>query len=185
MVPKRVAYLTPIFYQEATSQATDRRWLLALARSVVQASRGSWQVDVISYGDSRSQEVLEAGLTLRILPAVQRPTVAWDVLSWELPEALAHADLVHIYDIYTRSGEMGLLVAKLLCKPVCASDVGNTSSSLGRDLQIVALADRVLCLSENVAKPGAVEEAQRLHATGAMLLRVYQDLISGVKDVAA
>jgi len=173
---------------------------------VAQASCGSWQVDVISYGDSRSQEVLEAGLTLRILLAVQRPIVAWDVLSWELPEALAHADLVHIHDIFTRSGEMGLLVAKLLRKPVCVSDAGNTSSSLGMDLQIVALADRVISLSEDGwpglesseapassltpglrrLSPGhSEEEGQQLHATGARLLRIYQDLIAGVKDVAA
>jgi hypothetical protein len=205
MIPKKVAYLTPLFYEQRPSEDRGRSWMLALAQSVTQASHGSWQVEVISYGESPFQEILQPGVTLRILPAVRQPTVPWDVLSWELPEVLAQADLVHIYDMHTRSGEMGLLVAKLLRKPICVSDLSNTSSSLGMDLQIATLADRLIPLSEDgwpglesseapaeapsslLARPGLrrLSPGHPDESTGARLLAIYQDLVAGAKGVAA
>jgi hypothetical protein len=185
MVSTRIAYLTPLFYDKSVAHEADRQFLLALARGIIQASQGPWQVDVISYGDVAGREALEAGLTLRLLRAARRPILPWDVLSWELPEALADADLVHIHDFATRTGEMGLFVAKLLRKPVCVSDLGNRSSDLGSDLQIADLADRIICFSECGVTVRAVNRETELQAVVARLLGIYQDLLARAQGIAA
>src|SRR5262249_55613537 len=81
---------------------------------------------------------------LRVLRAARRPSNPLDVLSWELPAAIADADLVHIHQAFTRCSEMGLLVAKQQRKPSCGTDHGGASSTLGWQLGILGLADRII-----------------------------------------
>ena len=83
-------------------------------------------------------------MTLRVLKAAKRPSNPLDVVSWELPAAIVDADLVHIHQAFTRCSEMGLLVAKQQCKPVCVTDHGGTTSTLGMQLGSMELADRVI-----------------------------------------
>jgi hypothetical protein len=85
----------------------------------------------------RSQE-LEPGLGLRVLPATELG------LSWELPNALAECDLVHLLDPFSRAGAMALLLTKLHGKPVCASQVVTVPAGFGAALDLLALADAVV-----------------------------------------
>ena len=148
MSPRKIAYLTPLYFDEKSYLGGGERYPLNLAMGVVHASRGACQVELISYGDASFRKPLCAGVTLRVLRADNRPKQSFDVVSWELPAAIADADLVHFHQIYTRSCEMGLLLAKQQHKPICVSDHGGHSSDLGMNLGFLELADRIVAYSE-------------------------------------
>lgn len=148
MARRKVAYLTPLYFDEASCLGGGERYPLNLARGVVAGSKGRFAVDLISFGDAPSQLPLAPGVTLRVLPVARKPTNAVDVVSWELPRALADADLVHIHQAYTRCSEVGLLVAKQQRKPVCITDHGGFSSPLGLEVGSLDLADRIIAYSD-------------------------------------
>ena len=96
----------------------------------------------------RSRRPLLPGVDLARPEAARKPDNPADVVSWDLPEAIADADLVHIHQAYTRCSEMGLLVAKQQRKPICVTDHGGNSSPLGIELGSLELADRIFCQSD-------------------------------------
>ena len=49
---------------------------------------------------------------------------------------------------YTRSNEIGLLLAKQQHKPICVSDHGGPASTLGMNLGFLELADRITAYSD-------------------------------------
>ncbi len=80
---------------------------------------------------------MQPGLSLRVLRAANRPLNPLDTTSWELPGAIADADLVHLHMPFTRSNELALIVAKQQHKPICVTDHGGRSSILGQNLDIL------------------------------------------------
>ncbi|MEO6809110.1 MAG: glycosyltransferase family 4 protein, partial [Isosphaeraceae bacterium] len=148
MARRKVAYLTPLYFDEASCLGGGERYPLNLARGVVASSRGRYAVDLISFGDAPRQLPLAPGITLRVLPVAHKPANAVDVVSWDLPRALADADLVHIHQAYTRCSEVGLLIAKQQRKPVCITDHGGFSSPLGLEIGSLDLADRIIAYSD-------------------------------------
>jgi glycosyltransferase involved in cell wall biosynthesis len=145
---RKIAYLTPLYFDEESCLGGGERYPLNLAIGVVEGSGGAVSVDIISYGSRALERVLRPGVTLRVLKAANRPRNPLDVVSWDLPAAVAGADLVHVHMIYTRSNEMGVLVAKQQGKPVVMTDHGGLSSTLGLDLGILELADRIIAYSD-------------------------------------
>ena len=145
---RKVAYLTPLYFDEESCLGGGERYPLNLAKGVVLASGGTVEVEIVSYGARSLQRELSPGVSLRVLEAANRPRNPLDVVSWELPEAVAGADLVHIHMIYTRCNEMGLLVAKQQRKPVVMTDHGGKSSTVGEELGSFELADRIVAYSE-------------------------------------
>jgi glycosyltransferase involved in cell wall biosynthesis len=145
---RKIAYLTPLHFDPKSCLGGGERYPLNLAAGVVHASGGACQVEVISYGEESFRKPLADGVTLRVLRADNRPEKVLDVVSWELPEAIAEAELVHFHTVYARSCEMGLLLAKQQRKPICVSDHGGHSSNLGKDLGFLELADRIIAYSE-------------------------------------
>src|SRR5262249_42490771 len=87
---------------------------------------------------------LRPGVSLRVLRAANRPQHPIDVVSWELASVIAEADLVHIHSAFARSCEMALLLAKQQQKPICLTDHGGFSSSLGLNLGHLDLADKII-----------------------------------------
>jgi glycosyltransferase involved in cell wall biosynthesis len=143
---RRAAYLTPQFFDEASYLGGGERYPMNLAKAV--AATGAYEVELVSYGDIPSVRTvrLAHGVTLRVLPAASRRPGA-EHLSWDIIAAVRDADIVHIHQIFSRPSEVGLLVAKVLSKPVCATDHGGGSSGLGRSLGMLDLADRITCYS--------------------------------------
>ena len=141
---RKVAYLTPLYFDEKSSLGGGERYPLNLAIGVVHASGGTCQVELISYGAASFRKVLYPGVSLRVLRVDNRPERSLDVMSWELPSAIADADLVHLHSAYNRSSEVGLLVAKQQRKPICVTDHGGMTSTLGLDLGILELADQII-----------------------------------------
>src|SRR6516164_2706297 len=114
---RKISYLTPLYFDARSCLGGGERYPLNLAVGVVEASGRACTVEIVSYGDAPGRRTLKPGVSLRILRADNRPANHLDVVSWELPEAIADADLVHIHAPFTRSNEMGLLVAKQQRKP--------------------------------------------------------------------
>jgi glycosyltransferase involved in cell wall biosynthesis len=148
MAACKVAYLSPLYFDERSYLGGGERYPWNLARGVVEASRGTCAVELISFGEAPHRRVLAPGVGLRVLTASRRPRNPLDVLSWELPDAVAEVDLVHIHQAYTRCGEVGLLVAKQFGKPVCVTDHAGDSSPLGYRLGSLELADRIIAYSD-------------------------------------
>jgi glycosyltransferase involved in cell wall biosynthesis len=143
---RQIAYLTPLYFDEKSYLGGGERYPLNLAKGV--AMDRAHQVTLVSYGghgSARSAKLAE-GVSLRVLPAANRRP-GTERLSWDIATVVRDADLVHIHQIFTRSGEVAMLVSKLLDKPVCVTDHGGASSTLGRSLGMLDLADRITCYS--------------------------------------
>ncbi len=124
------------------------RYPLNLAKGIVEASGGTCTVELISYGEKSARQTLSPGVALRVLQIANRPGDRTNVASWELPAALADADLVHIHSPFTRSSELGILAAKQQHKPLCMTDHGGTASTIGLNLGSLELADRIIAYSD-------------------------------------
>ena len=148
MVLRKIAYLTPLYFDEKSCLGGGERYPLNLAIGVVHASGGTCEVELVSYGDAPFRKSLRPGVSLRVLRADNRPANRLDSVSWELPAAIAEADLVHIHMAYTRSNEMALLLAKQQRKPICLTDHGGLSSTIGQNLGSIELADRIIAYSD-------------------------------------
>lgn len=147
MTSLQVAFLTPLYFDEASCLGGGERYPLNLARGLRIASRGRVRTDLISFGDAERTLDLDEGIGLRVLPVATRPANPLDLTSWEIPRVLADYDLVHVHQVYTRCAEVGVLAAKALGKPVCLTDHGGASSPLGREVGLLDLADRIIAYS--------------------------------------
>jgi glycosyltransferase involved in cell wall biosynthesis len=145
---RTVAYLTPLYFDESSCLGGGERYPLNLARGVAETSDGRYRVELISFGDRPHRRALAPGVGLRVLRPAGKPANPLDVVSWELPEAIADADLVHIHQAYTRCSELGLLVARQQRKPICVTDHGGFTSPLGEEIGSLELADRIVAYSE-------------------------------------
>jgi glycosyltransferase involved in cell wall biosynthesis len=148
MATRTVAYLTPLYFDESSYIGGGERIPLNWAKGVVAASRGKFRVEMISFGPAPRRFEMAPGVALRVLTASRKPENMLDVVSWDLPEAIAGADLVHIHQAYTRCTEMGLLVAKLQHKPVVVTDHGGYTSPLGVEVGSLDLIDRIVAYSD-------------------------------------
>jgi glycosyltransferase involved in cell wall biosynthesis len=144
---RRVAYVTPLYFDEESYLGGGERYPLNLAKAVVRT--GDYKVNIVSYGNvpSTRSTSLTNNVTLTVLPAARGAT-GLEPLSWEITSAIRSADLVHIHQMFSRPSEVAVMVAKLLGKPVCATDHGGVTSSLGRSLGMLELVDRITCYSD-------------------------------------
>ena len=144
----KIACLTPLYFSDESCIGGGERYPLNLSKGVVEASGGAYSVDLISFGPRARSYPLGPGLTVKVLQAARPPLNSLDVVSWDLPAALADVDLVHIHQAYTRCTEVGLLVAKQQGKPIVVTDHGGTTSTLGTSVGALELADAIVSNSE-------------------------------------
>lgn len=145
---RKIAILSPLYFDDESYIGGGERYALNLALGVVGASGGRIRAELISYGAKSYAREIRPGVSVRILQVARKPDHPLDPVSWQLPGALADADLVHIQQLYTRSTEMAILVAKQLRKPVVVTDHGAFSSSLGTSLGLYELVDHVMAYSD-------------------------------------
>lgn len=143
----RLAYLSPFNVGGPFIHDRRERYPRTLAKAV--AAAGEHEVEIVTSSDVEAVAVRRLGdrVTLRLLPTANGGS-GMDRLSWDLLAPLEAADLVHVHEIFTRGSEVGVLVARLLGKPICATDHAGGSSSLGRSLGMLDLTDHVVCYSE-------------------------------------
>jgi len=144
----KIACLTPMYFSDQSYIGGGERYPLNLSRGVVEGSGGAYSVDLISFGPTTRSYPIGPGLTVKVLAAARPPLNPLDVVSWELPAALADVDLVHIHQAYTRCAEVALLVAKQQGKPIVVTDHGGTTSTLGTSVGSLELADHIISNSQ-------------------------------------
>jgi glycosyltransferase involved in cell wall biosynthesis len=145
---KKIAFLTPQYFDDRSYIGGGERWPLNMAMGVAESTGGRYHVEILSYGPQPFRKVLHPGVTLRVMQLARPAASALDSTSWEVLDAIASADLVHIMQAFTRSSDIGYLVAKLNRKPICVTDLGGTSSTIGVQFGSLELADRVVCYSD-------------------------------------
>jgi glycosyltransferase involved in cell wall biosynthesis len=148
---ERIAYLTPLYFDARSTLGGGERYAVNIARAVVRASGGSTSADIISYGEFPRAERIDHRVMLRILKRANHPPTPLDSVSWDIPDAIRGADIVHIHQAFTRSSEVGLLAAKLQKKPVCVTDHGGVTSRVGFLAGSMSLFDRIICYSQYAA----------------------------------
>jgi glycosyltransferase involved in cell wall biosynthesis len=148
MALRKIAYLTPLYFDKDACLGGGERFPLNLAKGVVHASGGSCAVELISYGKTPQVRALAPGVSLRVLRDGNRHAHPYYIVSWDLPAAIADADLVHVHAVYSRLSETGILLAKQQHKPLCLTDHGGRWSHLGVDLGSLDLADRIVAYSD-------------------------------------
>jgi glycosyltransferase involved in cell wall biosynthesis len=141
---RKIASLTPLYFDEKSCLGGGERYPLNLALGVVDASAGTCSVELISYGAESLRRELHPGVSLRVLAIANRPANRIDVVSWELASVIAEADLIHVHSAFSRACEMALLLARQQRKPICLTDHGGFSSSLGLQLGHLDLAGKII-----------------------------------------
>lgn len=150
--PITVAYLGLLDNDRATGTRRAEEHLTRLAQAVVAASGYGWTVEIISAGETPETQTVSAGVVRTVLPLAGKPHSPWNAVSWQLPEALARADLIHLHDGMSRLGEAALLVAKQSCQPLCITEYGLTGHWLSTELGLIELADVVICHAPEVPR---------------------------------
>jgi glycosyltransferase involved in cell wall biosynthesis len=143
----KIAYVTPQHFSPHGDGyiGGGERYPLNLARGV--AAEGTCTVELISYGDEQCTQELAPGVSLRVLRGTA-PSHPLDVTSWELVDALRDADLVHVHQVFTRGGEIAVLVARQLHKPICVTDHGGGTTRRLESSGALALADAIVAYSD-------------------------------------
>jgi len=144
----RIAYLTPMYFSEESYVGGGERFPSNLAKGVAAAAGPGCEVDLLSYGPKSSRRQVAPGVFLRIMASSGKAPNALDNVSWEMLDAIAECDLLHVHQVFTRGGELGYATAKLFHKPTCASDHGGSSSPLGKQFGGFDLIDRIHCYSD-------------------------------------
>ena len=139
--------MTPLYFAERSYVGGGERYVANLARAVSRAAEGRSTIDIISYGSFAQTSRLDRGVALKVLPTAREPRHVLDAVSWEIGDVIREADVVHVHQPFTRSGELAIVAAKLLGKPVCVTDLGGVASRLGLSLGILELVDEVIALS--------------------------------------
>lgn len=152
MKPITVAYLGLLDNDRASGTRRAEEHLTRLAQAVVAASGYGWTVEIISAGEAPAAQAVSAGVLRTMLPLAGKPHSPWNAVSWQLPEALVRADLIHLHDGISRLGEAALLVAKQSRQPLCITDYGVTGHWLSTELGLIELADVVICHDPEVAR---------------------------------
>jgi glycosyltransferase involved in cell wall biosynthesis len=143
----KIACLTPNYFSDESYIGGGERYPLNLARGIVEASGGRHSVEILSFGPASRAYSLGPGLGVRVLAAARKPLNSLDVVSWELPAAIAEADLVHVHQAYTRCSEMAFLVAKQQGKSIVVTDHGGATSTLGTSVGCLELVDHIIANS--------------------------------------
>ncbi len=144
----KIACLTPLYFSDESYIGGGERYPLNLSRGIVEGSGGTYSVDLISFGPTARSYPIAPGLNVKVLAAARPPLNSLDVVSWDLPAAIAEVDLIHIHQAYTRCSEVALLVAKQQGKPIVVTDHGGTTSTLGTSVGALELADQVISYSK-------------------------------------
>jgi alpha-maltose-1-phosphate synthase len=144
----KIACLTPMYFSDESYIGGGERYPLNLSKGIVESTGGAYSVDLISFGPKARTYSIAPGLTVRVLAAARPPLNPLDVVSWDLPAAIADADLIHIHQAYTRCSEMAYLIAKQQGKPIVVTDHGGTTSSLGTSVGTLELVDHIIAYSK-------------------------------------
>jgi glycosyltransferase involved in cell wall biosynthesis len=148
---RRLAFVTPQYFDVDSYLGGGERYPLNLARGVVRATGGRSRVKIISFGPGAREVEIDDGITMTVLPAAYLPDHELNSVAWGLVDALEDADVVHAHQVFSRSGEAAILIASILDKPVFATDLGAWASTVGMRYGMLDLTAGVICISDFAA----------------------------------
>ena len=123
----KIACLTPMYFSDESYIGGGERYPLNLSKgNRREFGRGLLGRPDLVRADVEDVTSSRPGLTVKVLAAARPPINSLDVVSWDLPAAIADVDLIHIHQAYTRCSEVALLVAKQQGKPIVVTDHGGT-----------------------------------------------------------
>lgn len=147
MPPLRVSIISPRYFDPASCLGGGERYAQNVALAMTRAAPGEFAIDLVSFGPAPFTRTISDQVTLRVLPHHGDDDVT-RVFSWDLPDALSDADLVHCHAVASRSFEQSLLAAKIRRKPVIFTDHSGFTPLLARDAVFLNLVEQVVCYSE-------------------------------------
>src|SRR5262245_26875756 len=109
---RTLVYLTPQYFHDDSVIGGGERYPINLAIAVAASGGSEFAVELVSFGPRAARVTLHRGVSLRVLAVARPPKHSLDALSWELPEVLANAALVHIFQPFTRASQVALLLAR-------------------------------------------------------------------------
>lgn len=122
------------------------RWAFSLAVALVQGRQ--WNVDLATYGEVDGRPAAPDRVVFRQLVPHMATRDPLKLLSWNLPDFVDPVDVVIVMEPFTRPGEVTVLVAKALRKPVVVFDTGGRKSTIGGSLGLLELVDEIVCSSD-------------------------------------
>lgn len=140
--------MTPQYFDAGSYIGGGERYPLNVARGLVAATDGGMHVTIVSFGPSAAQAEIDTGVSLRVLPVAYVPANRLNPVSWELPACLEDMDVIHVFQMFTRTGEAAILAATVLGKPVLSTDVGGHGSNVGRACGMLDITAGVICISD-------------------------------------
>jgi glycosyltransferase involved in cell wall biosynthesis len=141
----RVAFPTPATFDVV--RGGGERYPVNLARGLVRVSGGDVEVELIAPANEPGRERIEDGVWLRGYQSHSTQAGYGESVSWDLVEACIAADVVHVHQVFTRLGEAAVLAARAARRPLCVTDHGGPTSSMGRKLGLAELADAIVAYS--------------------------------------
>ena len=144
----RLAFVTPAYFSEDGVIGGGERYVHNMAASLARESAQRYTVDIISFGEYDHTLPLASGVTLHILARDYSDSSPFNSVAWLLAHRLRTVDLVHIHQPFTRSGELGILLASYFQKPLIVTDHGGHFSTGALSLRLLDLADCVLTYSD-------------------------------------
>ena len=121
--------------------------MLNMARAVARAGGEDVCVEVISPARDATVRAIAPGVSLRGVPVGPAGAPYGEGVSWDLIEALVGADLIHVHQAFTRMGEAVALTGRMLGRPVCITDHGDTTRAVGKRLGLVDMVDAAIAYS--------------------------------------
>jgi len=145
-------FVTPQYFHARSYLGGGERYPLNLAQGLV--AEGAATVEIVAFGDEEHHLGLAPGLTLRVLQSAKRGKNhnPLDSVSGDLPDAIRYADIVHIHQAFTRTGELTILLGRLLRKTIFLTDHGGFTSQLGAQVGMLELVDRIVAQSQFAAR---------------------------------
>ncbi|MBV8527335.1 MAG: glycosyltransferase family 4 protein [Candidatus Dormibacteraeota bacterium] len=118
-----------------------------MAKAVAFAGGDGVTVEIISPAPQAAVRSLGPGVTLRGVPMSPAGAAYGEGVSWEFVAALESADLIHVHQVFTRMGEAAAIAGRMRGVPVCITDHGGGTRTVGRRLGLVDMVDAAIAYS--------------------------------------
>lgn len=144
----RILYVQPAYFDPASYIGGGERYPLNLARAVVLASGGTIKIAVASFGRQSKQFSVTDRIEMHVFAGSSRNGNMFDATSPAIIDLINTSDIVHVFQPFTRGGEVASLACMLRGVPVVLTDLGALTSRVGEQSGLVNMADGLICISK-------------------------------------
>jgi glycosyltransferase involved in cell wall biosynthesis len=143
----KLLYVQPAYFDNKSYIGGGERYPVNLARAATRGD-GSIEVTIVSFGPSSRHVHLAPNVSLQICEAINPSAGLLDLTSAHIAPLIESADMIHVFQPFTRCGEAASVAALARGKPLILTDLGGSSSNVGALSGLIGLADAIVCISE-------------------------------------